>query len=171
MDLLDVLCADEDEVLRSKIVSSLLRYLIDPCTDHGLGTAFLREFLYDAQTSWDAIDQALLDDLPCYPGVPDLDIEVTCDGGDGFVVLLRYETALFSLGFQTLLKEMALTDATAMVSAWSHRLGKPSLLVTSAIVPRITKTHRGVVCIGPTAIGERGAPEAIVDAVRARNKT
>lgn len=165
MDLLDVLCAEEDEVLRSKIVSSIVHYLVDPHADHGLGAAVLREFMHDASTSWDTIDQALLDALACYPGIPDLDIEVAVDGGDGFAVFLRYETALFSLGFWTSLRSLPLDDTIATVSGWSHRLRNLSFSHTSVSIPRITKSHCGAVWIGPAAIEQSIVAGTTLDAL------
>ncbi|MEX2442013.1 MAG: hypothetical protein WD492_00300 [Alkalispirochaeta sp.] len=150
IDLLRVLGTGGDQTFRMKVVSSLLRYFIDPHADHGLGTTLLKELLHDTSSNWQAIDQALLDSLGCYPGIPDLEIEVTGTEGDSFLVLLRYETALFIVGFRTRLPGLPAVDLVEDMVEWRDLLADSSCWFSSAEMSEITRTHRAVVCVGPT---------------------
>jgi hypothetical protein len=161
IDLLRVLGTGGDETFRMKVVSSLLRYFIDPHADHGLEATLLKELLHDTSSTWQAIDQVLLDSLGCYPGIPDLDIEVTGTEGDRFLVLLRYETALFIIGFRTRLPGLSAADLVEDMVEWRDLLADLSCCFSSAEMSEITRTHRAVVSIGSTVRGGPGVQASL----------
>ena len=154
--LLRVLGTGRDETFRMKVVSQLLWYFINPHAEHGLGATLLKELLHDTSSSWQAIDQALLDSLGCYPGIPDLDIEVTGTEGDRFLVFLRYETALFIIGLQARLPGLPPADLVEDMVGWSSLLADSPCWFSSTDISEITRTHRAVVFVGPTMRDGRG---------------
>lgn len=166
-DLLKLLSENNDEEFRLTMVASLLRYLIDPQADHGLRSWLLMEILGDASQSWPAIDQALLDSLDCFPGIPDLDIEITETEGHRFVAVVRYETARFIIGFQACSSSATTATFPEDMQTWNSLLADSSRWSCPSRTPRITKDHRGLVLLGTPKMAARHDPaNALVGTVR-----
>lgn len=149
IDLLSVLTEGDDAELRTSVASSLLRYFIDPHTDHGIGARLLREILYETQGKWPAVDEALLDSLRYYPWIPDLDIEVTGAGAHRFVVTILYETGLYAIGIQTTRLGFSRRETPIPAMEWTVALRDPFRSFCTSRSLRITAYHRAVITIGP----------------------
>lgn len=160
--LLDILAANTDDRFRMKMAVALLRYAVDPHGDHGLGASFLYEILCDISESWPSIDQSLLGSIGYHPWIPDLDIEVTDVGTGRFVIAVRYETALYTIGFET---QPILSHAhnAEHEERWSHIFEGTSQQTSFTQMPQITMCHRGIVWIHSAITGDNRTEQVDAD--------
>ena len=79
MDVLKILAYNNDRAIREPVVSSIFNYLLSPTADHGLGAAFVADFLSALQGVCSFVDKDLVARVRAYDVDETLEIGVSSE--------------------------------------------------------------------------------------------